>query len=154
MHDRSRLSEIDMAASLPGEEHAPFRPSTLFVEAWHVHRHVNRRPCEHLLMAVEDRAAALGLAFTRTPGAEPAQLSSDEVAALEQALVDAKHLWCFVLVPPRERHHNVGREVAEGVGIYWLQWTLDALSERGIVLMRPDVATAPAGVPRPEVVGP
>lgn len=155
MHDRSRFSEIDMTASLPERgEQAPFRPSTLFAEAWHVHQHVNRRHYEHLLMAVEDRAAALGLVFTRTPGAGPAQLSGEEVAALEQALLDARHLWCSVLVPLRERHHNVGREVAEGVGIYWLQWILDALSERGIMLMRADAATAPAGASRPEVVGP
>ncbi len=60
MHDRSRFSEIDMAASLPERgEQAPFRPSTLFAEAWHVHRHVNRRYYEHLLMAIEDRAASL-----------------------------------------------------------------------------------------------
>lgn len=152
MHDRSRFSEIDLAASLPGEPQASFRSSTLFAEAWHVHQHVNRRYYEHLLMAVEDRA--LGLAFTKTPGVGPARLSGEEVAALEQALLDARHLWCFVLVPPRERHHNVGREVAEGVGIFWLQWILDALSERGIVLTRADAATAPAGAPRPEVVGP
>ena len=145
MHDRSRFAEIDMAASLPREEQAPYRPSTLFAEAAHVDQYVNRRFYEHLLMAVEDRAAALGLAFTKAPGAGPAQLSGEEVAALEQALVDARHLWCSVLVPPRERHHNVGREIAEGVGIYWLQWILDALSERGIVLTRADAAPAPAG---------
>ena len=154
MHDRSRFSEIDMAASLPGEEQAPFRPSTLFAEAAHVDQYVNRRYYEHLLMAIEDRAAALGLAFTKAPGAGPAQLSSEEVAALEQALVDARHLWCSVLVPARERYHNVGREVAEGGGLYWLRWILDALAERDIVLMRADAATAPTGAPRPEVVGP
>jgi hypothetical protein len=154
MHDRSRFSEIDMAASLPGEQQAPFRAGTLFAEATHVDGRVNRRYYEHLLMAIEDRAAALGLAFTRTSGAGPARLSGEEAAALEQALVDARHLWCFALVPARERYLNVGREVADGAGLYWLQWILDALAERDIVLMRADAATAPTGAPRPEIVGP
>ena len=154
MHARSRFSEIDMAVSLPGAEQAPFRPSTLFAEAAHVDQYVNRRYYEHLLMAIEDRAAALGLAFTRMPGVEPAQLSGEEVAALEQALVDARHLWCFVLVPARERYFNVGREVAEGGGLFWLKWILDALAERDVVLMRADAATAQTDAPRPQVVDP
>lgn len=154
MHDRSRLSEIDVAALLPKEEQAPFRPSTLFAEAAHVYGFVNRRYYEHLLMAIEDRAVALGLAFTKASGAGPAQLSGEEVAALEHALLDARHLWCLTLVPARERYLNVGREVADGGGVYWLQWILDALAERDIVLVRADVATAPTGAPQPEVVGP
>lgn len=154
MHDRSRFSEIDMAASLPGEEQAPFRPSTLFAEAAHVSRRVNQCYYEHLLLAVEDRAAFLGLAFTKIPGAGPARLSSEEVAALEQALIDAKHLWCSVLVPARERYLNVGREVADGGGLYWLKWILDALAERGIMLTRPDAATAATCAPQPGAAGP
>lgn len=154
MHARSRFSEIDMAASLPGEEQAPFSPSTLFAEAAYVDQRVNQRYYERLLLAIEDRAASLGLAFTRAPGAGPAQLSGEEVAALEQALVDARHLWCSVLVPARERCFNVGREVADGGGVFWLKWILDALAERDIVLMRADAATAQTGAPRSEVVGP
>ena len=154
MHDRSRFSELDLSASLPGEEQAPFRPSTLFAEAAHVGQGVNRRYYEQLLMAIEDRATALGLAFTRAPGAGPAQLSDEEVAALEQALVDARHLlWC-VLVPARERHHNVGREVAEGGGLFWLRWILDALAERDVVLTRTKATPAPTCAPRPGAVGP
>ena len=154
MHDRSRFSEIDMAAALPGEEQASFRPSTLFAEAAHVDGFVNRRYYEHLLMAIEDRATALALAFARAAGTKPAQLSGEEVAALEQALLDARHLWCFVLVPARERHRNVGREVAEGGGLFWLRWILDALAERDIVPMRVDAVRAPARAPRPEIIGP
>ncbi len=153
MHDRSRFSGPDTAAFLPGEQQAPFRPSTLFAEAAHVDRRVNQRYYEHLLLAIEDRAASLGLAFTRMPGAEPAQLSGEEVAALEQALIDAKHLWCSVLVPARERYLNVGREVADGGGVFWLKWILDALAERDIVLMRADAVTAQTGAPRSKVVG-
>ena len=145
MHDRSRLSEIDMAALLSKEEQARFRPSTLFAEAAHVYGFVNRRYYEHLLMAIEDRAVALGLAFTKAPGAGPAQLSSEEVAALEQALVDARHLWRLALVPARERYLDVGFDVADGGGVYWLQWILDALAERDIVLVRADHAAATPG---------
>ena len=154
LHARSRFSEIDMAASLRGEQQAPFRPSTLFAEAAYVDQYVNRRYCEHLLMAIEDRAEALGLAFTRALGAGPAQLSGEEVAALEQALVDARHLWCSVLVPACERYFNVGREVADGGGLFWLKWMLDALAERGIVLTRPDAATVATCAPQPGAAGP
>ncbi len=154
MHDHSHFFGSDTADLLPRKELAPFRRSTLFAEAAHVDRRVNQRYYEHLLLAIEDRAAALGLAFTRTPGAEPAQLSSEEAAALEQALIDAKHLWCSVLVPTRERYLNVGREVADGGGLHWLKWILDALAERDIVLMRDDAATAQTGAPRSKVVGP
>lgn len=154
MHDRSRFSEIDMAASLPGEEQAPFRPSTLFAEAAHVSRRVNQCYYGHLLLAIEDRATSLGLAFVRMPGPGSAQLSGDEIAALEQALIDAKHLWCSVLVPARERYLNVGREVADGGGLFWLKWILNALTERGIVLTRPDAATVATCAPQPGAAGP
>lgn len=154
MHDRSCFSEIDMAASLPREEQASFRPSTLFAEAAHVDQYVNRRYYEHLLLAIEGRAAALGLAFTTAPGAEPTRLSGEEAAALEQALLDARQRCCYALVPARERHLHVGREVADGGGLCWLRWILDALAEQDIVLMRADAAAAATCVPRPGAVGP
>ncbi len=125
----------------------------LTAEAAHVHERVNQRYYERLLMAVESRAAALGLAFTRTPGAKPARLSSEDVAALEQALLNARHLWCYGLVPARRRHLDVGREVSDGGGLYWLQWILDALAERSVVLTRTD-ATVPTCAPSPGVFGP
>jgi len=154
MHDRSRFPGSDTAAFLPGEEQAPSRAATPFAEAAHVHERVNRRYYERLLMAIEGRAAALGLAFTRTPGAQPARLSGDDGAALEQALLEARQRWCYALVPARERYLHVGRELADGGGFYWLQWILDALAERGLVLTRADAAPAPACAPLPDVVGP
>jgi len=86
--------------------------------------------------------------------AAPARLSGDGAAALEQALLNARQRWCCALVPARERHLHDGGEVADGGGFCWLQWILDALAERGVVLTRPDAATAPACAPLPEVVGP
>ena len=153
MHDRSRFSEIDMAASLPGKPQA-LRAGMLFAEAAHVDERVNRRYYEHLLMGIENRAAALGLAFTSTPGAGPARLSGEEVAALEQALLDARQRCCYALVPARERHLHVGREVADGGGVCWLQWILDALAERDIALIRADAASASTCAPRPGAIGP
>lgn len=152
MHDHSRLSGPGTAAFLPGEGQAPVHAARLFAEAAHVHERVNRRYYERLLMAVESRAAALGLAFTRIPGAKPARLSSEDVAALEQALLNARHLWRYGLVPARRRHLNVAREVDDGGGFCCLPWILDVLAERGVVPTRPDAA--PACAPLPEVVGP
>lgn len=57
-----------------------------------------------LLTAIGNRAAFLGLAFTRTLGAEPARLSGGDVAALDQVLLDARQRCCCALVPPRERY--------------------------------------------------
>lgn len=153
MHDHSRLSGPGTAAFLPGERQAPVHAARLFAEAAHVHERVNRRYYERLLMAVESQAAALGLAFTRIPGAKPARLSSKDTAALEQALLKAKHLWCYGLVPARRRHLNVAREADDGGGFYWLQWILDALAERGVMLTRAD-ATVPTCAPSLGVVGP
>jgi len=153
MHDHSRFPEPGTAAFLPGDGQAPVRAARPFAEAAHVHERVNRRYYERLLMAVEGRAMALGLEFTRTPGAKPARLSGEDAAALEQALLNAKQRWCYALVPARERHLHVGREVADGGGFYWLQWILDALAERGVVLTRAN-ATVPTCAPLPGVVGP
>ncbi len=153
MHDYSHFPGPGTAAFLPGEGQAPVRAARLFTEAAQVHERVNRRYYERLLMAIESRAEALGLAFTRIPGAKPARLSNEDVAALEQALLNARHRWCYGLVPARKRHLHVGRDVADGGGFYWLQWILDALAERGVVLTRSD-ATVPTCAPLPGVVGP
>ena len=153
MQDDARFSGSDTTAFLPGENQALFRATPLLNEAAHVDERVNRRYYEHLLMAIENRAVALGMAFTGTPGAGPIQLTGEEIAALEQALLDARQRWCYALVPARDRHLHVGREVADGGGFYWLRWILDALAEWDVVLTRADATTAPMCAPRPEVVG-
>ncbi len=153
MQDDPCFSGSNTAGCLSGQQQASFRAVTLFDEATRVFEGVNRRYYEHLLMAIENRAAALGMAFTATCGAGAIQLSDEDVVALEQALLDARQRWCYALVPARERHLQVGREVADGGGCYWLRWILDALAERDIVLTRADAATAPTCAPQPEVVG-
>ena len=147
MQDHSTFSGPDTAIPWAGEGQAPFRAATLLAEAAYVDGRVNRRHYERLLTAVENRAAALGMAFTRVPDARAAQLSSEDLAALEQALLDARQRWCYALVPARERHLHVGREVADGGGFYWLRWILDALAERNVVLTRPGAAAGPACAP-------
>ncbi len=153
MHDHSHFPGSGTADCLPGQEQASFRAVSLFDEAAHVFERVNRRYYEHLLMAIEKRAAALGMAFTGPCDAGAIQLSDEDVVALEQALLDARQRCYYALVPARERHLHVGREVADGGGCYWLRWILDALAERDIVLTRADAAPAPTCAPQPKVVG-